>query len=162
MQEKLNEKEKKVVHKRKRLNDAAKYGYSDEEWESFHKCKRSQIRHPEAYKESYKKWANKQSTEYHHARGRKSQLKLNYGITPEIYNEMLSNQENSCAICKTNTPTGRWKVFAVDHCHLTNKIRGLLCNECNRGMGLLKDNAGLLRAAADYLDFHNKGRNDQL
>ena len=67
---------------------------------------------------------------------------------------MLAQQEYKCAICNTDKPTGKWKVFAVDHCHETGEVRGLLCNECNRGMGLLRDNAELLRKAADYLDRH--------
>jgi hypothetical protein len=67
---------------------------------------------------------------------------------------MLVEQNYRCAICGTDKPTGKWVVFAVDHCHVTGKVRGLLCNECNRGMGLLRDDATLLRKAADYLDSH--------
>lgn len=67
---------------------------------------------------------------------------------------MLIAQEYRCAICSTDKPTGKWKVFAVDHDHTTGQIRGLLCNECNRGMGLLKDDASLLRSAAEYLECH--------
>ncbi len=133
-------------------NEGAIYGFTDEEWKSFNKSKRSRIRHPEMQRQSMQKWAAKQSPEYHRQRTRKSQLKLAYGLTPEDYEVMLQAQNNACAICKTSTPTGKWKVFAVDHCHHTMKVRGLLCNECNRGMGLLRDSAKLLRAAADYLD----------
>lgn len=127
------------------------YGFSEEEWKGFHKSKRSRIRNPEMQKASMAKWAARQSPEYHRARGRKSQLKLMYGMTPEDYDKMLEQQDNCCAICKTATPTGKWKVFAVDHCHITGKVRGLLCNECNRGMGLLRDSPELLIAAANYL-----------
>jgi len=83
---------------------------------------------------------------------RRSQLKHSYGITPEEYNERLEDQKGLCKICGTDKPTGKWKVFAVDHCHYTGRVRGLLCNECNRGIGLLRDSAELLRKAADYLD----------
>jgi hypothetical protein len=132
--------------------EALIYGYSEEEWRSFNKSKRSRIRHPESWKRSYQKWAAKQPPDSHRARSRKSQLKLSYGLTVEDYDLMLQAQECKCAICGTKTPTGKWKVFAVDHCHKTGIVRGLLCNECNRGMGLLKDSAELLRKAADYLD----------
>lgn len=99
-----------------------------------------------------KKWRDKYPSEVHSARTRKYYLPNTYGITVEEYEKLLESQNYKCKICLTETPTGRWKVFAVDHCHTTGKIRGLLCNECNRGMGLLKDSSSLLRAAADYLD----------
>lgn len=105
------------------------------------------------YQETY--WAKPNNAQTAAVRARKSKLKLSYGLTPEEYNDMLIKQGYTCAICHTTTPTGKWKVFAVDHCHITNKVRGLLCNECNRGMGLLKDNAELLRAAALYLERNN-------
>ena len=135
-------------------NEGPEYGYTQEEWISFSKTKRSYIRHPETHKQSYLNWAAKQTNEYHRLRARKSQLKLSYGITIEEYDVMLAQQDYKCAICNTDKPTGKWKVFAVDHCHVTGEVRGLLCNECNRGMGLLRDNADLLRKAADYLDSH--------
>lgn len=134
--------------------EGIQYGFSDEEWKSFNKSKRSRIRHPENQRQSYKKWASKQSSEYHRKRVRKSNLKLSYNLTEEDYNSMLLAQSNGCAICGTNTPTGKWKVFAVDHCHITGEVRGLLCNECNRGMGLLGDSEERLRQAADYLKAH--------
>lgn len=135
-------------------NEGALYGYTDAEWESFHKTKRSRIRHPERQKAAVAKWAARQTPEYHSARARKSQLKCSYGITPEDYDRMLLEQNNSCAICNTKKPTGKWKVFAVDHDHNTGKVRGLLCNECNRGIGLLKDSLTILSSACNYLERH--------
>lgn len=132
--------------------EALSFGYSFEEWMSFHKSKRSRIRNPEMQKQAMLKWKAKQDPESMRLRGRKSQLKLSYGMTPEDYDQMFVKQGSCCSICKTTKPTGKWKVFAVDHCHETGQIRGLLCNECNRGMGLLKDNADLLRKAAEYLE----------
>jgi hypothetical protein len=75
-----------------------------------------------------------------------------FGITPEQYMQMLAGQDNACAICRSpesGTPNG-W--FDVDHCHETDKVRGLLCRWCNLGIGQMGDNAERLRAAADYLD----------
>ncbi len=134
--------------------EGLQYGFSDTEWKALNKSKRSRIRHPDNHKQSYKKWAAKQSPEYHRKRVRKSNLKLSYNLTEEDYDNMLLAQSNKCAICSTDTPTGKWKVFAVDHCHITGNIRGLLCNECNRGMGLLGDSEERLRLAADYLKAH--------
>lgn len=75
-------------------------------------------------------------------------LKRNYNITQEQYNEILSSQGGVCKICKR---TDISKALHVDHCHKTNKIRGLLCNTCNRGLGFFKDNLELLKEAINYV-----------
>ena len=82
---------------------------------------------------------------------RHEMLMRKYGITPAIYAERLAAQQHSCAICKTTTPGGGMQVFPVDHDHATNRVRGLLCNRCNRALGLFKDDAAILHAAAAYL-----------
>jgi hypothetical protein len=92
-------------------------------------------------------------------KSRNRNLKFNYGIDLDIYYALLEKQNNKCAICETteNNVTGdrvHWN-FAVDHNHDTGKVRGLLCNQCNRAIGMLKDDAALLRKAADYLDITN-------
>lgn len=73
-----------------------------------------------------------------------------YGITPEEYAQLFEGQGGRCAICRTDTPGGgrRW---AVDHDHMTGKVRGLLCGTCNTGLGLLRDSPGNLIAARNYL-----------
>lgn len=55
-----------------------------------------------------------------------------YGITTAQYDAMLRKQRNQCAICRTVTPKGLRGVFHVDHCHKTGRLRGLLCDRCNR------------------------------
>jgi hypothetical protein len=82
---------------------------------------------------------------------RKSKFKKQYGITIEQYDEMLTAQGGGCAICSTKTPSNRTKYFAVDHCHSTGKVRGLLCMKCNRGLGLFNDKTDLLKLATNYL-----------
>jgi len=82
---------------------------------------------------------------------RKSKFKTQYGITPEKYDEMLAAQNGGCAICGEKTPGLRTKNFAVDHCHTTGKVRGLLCTKCNRGLGLFNDRSDLLKLATTYL-----------
>jgi len=129
------------------------YGFSDSEWKSLHKSKRWRIKNPEKQYLATKSWCERNPARRKELL-RKSQLKLCYGITQEQYLILLEKQNNQCAICNTSTPTGKWKVFAIDHCHSTGTIRGILCNECNRGMGLLRDSSELLRKAADYLDCH--------
>ena len=63
---------------------------------------------------------------------------------------ILKKQNNSCAICGTKKPGGHG-TFVVDHCHKTSKIRGLLCNHCNTGLGKLGDNVENLQKAIRYL-----------
>ena len=82
---------------------------------------------------------------------RRSKFKRAYGITLEQYYELLQQQNNCCAICGTDKPSERTKYFAVDHCHATGKVRGLLCTKCNRGLGLFNDVPERLQAAVNYL-----------
>ena len=82
---------------------------------------------------------------------RKSKLKRTYGISLPDFVAMLDAQNGRCAICKTDKPGGKG-VFQVDHCHATGDVRGLLCCNCNRGIGALKDNVKLLQRAIAYLE----------
>jgi hypothetical protein len=75
--------------------------------------------------------------------------KRTYGISLDQYNEMLTKQKGTCAICKNKCPTNRR--LAVDHSHKTGIVRGLLCCHCNQGIGHLKDDPSLLRKAIEYL-----------
>jgi hypothetical protein len=83
-----------------------------------------------------------------------------YGITMEEYKTLLAEQGGCCAICGGDSPSrlGHKIRFSVDHDHIIEEefgviaIRGLLCDSCNRAIGLLGDNPGLLRKAAAYLE----------
>lgn len=88
-------------------------------------------------------------TEEAKARNKRAMLKKHYGITPEEYGEMFRAQRGVCAICSEVCATGR--NLAVDHCHATGEIRGLLCANCNRALGLLRDDPERLRRAIAYL-----------
>ena len=73
-----------------------------------------------------------------------------YGITIDHYNELLKKQNECCAIC--NRPANTLKRrLCVDHNHSNGKIRGLLCWECNYGLGYFKDNSASLLRATTYL-----------
>ena len=84
---------------------------------------------------------------------KKWRLKYNYGITLEDYNRLLEKQNGACAICGT-TSTGKRKSFYVDHDHKTNEVRGLLCNQCNSGLGNLGDNIEIIEKAIKYLEYY--------
>jgi hypothetical protein len=87
-------------------------------------------------------------------------LRRYYKISVEEYDAMLTAQDSVCACCKcaetrTVKGTGKIKTLAVDHCHATGKVRGLLCGRCNQGMGHFKDSPALLRAAITYLESYS-------
>jgi hypothetical protein len=82
---------------------------------------------------------------------RKFRLRTKYGITLEDYDIILKNQDYVCAICGTNEP-GTQGRLCVDHCHNTRKVRGLLCNKCNIGLGAFNDNVKVLAKAIQYLE----------
>lgn len=84
-------------------------------------------------------------------------LKYKFGITEEQYNAMLESQKFSCAICGSQqSGDKRSSRLAVDHCHETGKVRGLLCSACNKAIGLLRESAENLRSAISYLKKHQK------
>lgn len=76
-------------------------------------------------------------------------LKSAYGITLEDFHNILHKQNNVCAICMSQFDSPR--NICVDHNHNTKEVRGILCNNCNRGIGLLKDNSINLLRAYKYL-----------
>ena len=83
-------------------------------------------------------------------RYRDHMLKSNYGVSLGTYDAMFAEQEGKCAICGTGD-TGRHTRFHVDHCHDTGAIRGLLCHNCNHGVGHFKNSPEKLKAAGAYL-----------
>jgi hypothetical protein len=77
-----------------------------------------------------------------------------YGITKDRYDELLKYQDGKCAICncaETVKLNGKLKRLAIDHCHQTNFVRGLLCSRCNVAIGNFNDNWILLDNALEYL-----------
>lgn len=79
-----------------------------------------------------------------------------YGLTGEQYDEMLQAQEGVCAVCRQpewfiDPRKGTPRNLAVDHCHSTGRVRGLLCGRCNRAIGHFEDDHEVLTRAAAYL-----------
>lgn len=97
----------------------------------------------------HKKWYENNKTVMKE-KFRKSSYFSRYNTTIEYYNQLLKKQNNSCAICHTKKCTTN-KRFAIDHNHKTGVIRGLLCSECNTGLGKFKDDPNLLVNAIAYL-----------
>jgi len=87
------------------------------------------------------------------ARRRRANLAA-YGLTPESFDQMLEEQHGGCAICGTPlvlAPRSAPNMAAVDHCHTTKEVRGILCLNCNMGLGRFGDDPERLRRAAAYL-----------
>ncbi len=112
-----------------------------------------------------KKWRNanpekrrqyKRNAYHKNSYGKESQWKRDlvklYGITEEQWQEMFKSQNGVCAICHKHQV---YRKLSVDHNHKTGKVRGLLCNRCNRLLGYAFDSQNILQAAADYLQRTN-------
>lgn len=72
---------------------------------------------------------------------------VRYGITPEMFQNMVNEQNNECLICRLDMVKPN-----VDHNHETGKVRGLLCDKCNRALGIFKDDLEILKSAVKYLE----------
>lgn len=100
----------------------------------------------------YKKWKEKNRESYLKSTA-SSALKQKYGIGLDDYEKLFKQQKGCCKICKTTKPGRKGvKRFAVDHCHKTQEIRGLLCMQCNTAIGLLNEDPDLFDAAKQYLE----------
>lgn len=120
----------------------------------YHKNKKGKIakRKSDLYKENPEKYK---------LSARITALKIKYNLTLEEYNVMLDSQNGVCKIClkaetQKSNKNGKVDSLRVDHCHTTNKVRGLLCSKCNFGIGQFNDNVNLLKSAINYLHEYDK------
>lgn len=107
-----------------------------------------------------KRWIKDDAERYKES-NRRAGLKHKFGMSVETYDEMMHNQKNCCAVCKTTNPNGEGvengknRYFSVDHDHTTGAVRGLLCNKCNRCLSFMQDNVKVLAEAIKYLNRAN-------
>lgn len=80
---------------------------------------------------------------------RKSYLKKAWGINLDEFNALVDKQNGLCGICQIKAD-----IFHIDHNHQTGKIRSLLCSNCNRGIGYLKESPVILQSAINYINHH--------
>lgn len=144
--------------------------------DNFHKMKRSKRGYgsrckdcANLYKREYRKKNPEKFQEYYnrerqrdlnYERYRDSYYKYSYGITLEEYDKLMILQNNKCAIClKSETivdnRTKQVRRLSVDHNHETGKVRGLLCKNCNVGLGLFKENLNIIHNLIKYLENNN-------
>jgi len=109
------------------------------------------LRATEKYKERARLY--KRTDRYQRWR-RNHDFKKKFSITLDDYDKMFEAQNGVCAICsepETFIMKGRTHSLAVDHCHSTGKVRGLLCRQCNQMLGYAKDKIEILNKAIEYL-----------
>ena len=110
-------------------------------------------RNTERIKEQRNEWARKHPDERKLA-CRNWKLKRDFDMTQDDWNVRFEQQGRCCAICGCTTPRGgRW---AVDHDHLVNRVRAILCMLCNTAIGKMTEDPVLLRKAAQYLEQHRE------
>lgn len=146
-------KAKRIEYDRERLNNpdviARMKAYrQSERGKEVYKKSQQKLRQTEKFKE-YRR-AYKSTDKAKDAR-RNHLLKKNFGITLDTYHKMLEEQSSVCAICKKHTEKGV-RALAVDHCHTTGNVRGLLCRFCNQAIGQFGDSEELLQNAITYLN----------
>lgn len=116
-------------------NKSRKDGYQNE-------CKTCRSKIAKFYFQKYKEKRNTYN------------LRKKYGISPQEYAQLLDKQQSECAICRTTKVNNKSGRFNIDHDHVTGKVRGLLCSECNTGLGKLGDSIESLEKALEYLKNH--------
>lgn len=127
---------------------------------------------PAAYRRAWvernREKANAYNREHYHEKVKKDPVKLasklesgswtrrkaKYGITKEKYQDLLTEQCGRCKVCNVELMSE----LRVDHDHKTGAIRGLLCANCNSGLGMFQDDPDRLRKAAQYLESHSSER----
>ena len=138
-----------------RKNNPDKVKESNNNWTKNNRNKKNA--HAKKYRDSHKTeveilwndWYTKNKL-----RVRENKFKRVYGLTNEDYDKMLQEQNFCCKICGIKNSETKQGYLVVDHCHKSGKVRSLLCNGCNTGLGLLKENPEVLEKAAQYLRNH--------
>jgi len=98
----------------------------------------------------YNKKYAKENLDLIRQKERRNNLKYKFGLTVQQYDKMFQDQGGECKICSIAQSQLK-KKLCVDHNHDTGRIRGLLCDSCNRAMGLLKESIPVIEKIIDYL-----------
>ena len=130
-------------------------------------CSRCSVEkpHQEFHKQTaspdgYTVWCRKCASEHKKEKRdtyRNRELIRRYGITHQEYLDMLAEQDHRCAVCGLHETKNFNGVLCVDHNHETGKVRGLLCNPCNKALGLAMDSAEILYKLYKYKIHHDGG-----
>jgi len=134
----------------------------DKELKEFYNSRRKQDNYEERRTTECKKCSREQRVGHYHKNKQKLldyHMFRNYGLTREDYDKMLDDQGGTCAICnkknEAKTMNKELRKLSVDHDHDTGEIRGLLCMNCNFGVGNFKDSIEILKKVIKYLEKSN-------
>jgi hypothetical protein len=136
----------------------------EKSYEQFHKskgaydglkrvCKTCSYENHSHWRQNNKQYAAEQQKKWRTANPERSAdhgRKHHYGVPLGTYAAMLAEQKGRCAICATEEPRGKG-TFHIDHCHFSGRTRGLLCHNCNVGLGNFKHDPKFLSNAINYL-----------
>lgn len=105
---------------------------------------------PERAREIRRKWqeANREKINAKNRERKDHRRRLKLGVDHAAFAARFASQGSRCAICATD----KARKWALDHDHATGHVRGILCNKCNLGIGLLRDDPAIVKAAAEYLE----------
>ncbi len=136
-------------NKNYRIKHTDKVKITNKEW---------RLKNKEYDKERTKKWVKNNPEKAKLMRWR-GHIKFAYKITAKEYDQMIEDQNGLCKICNNpemtmNMLKDGFKKLAVDHCHTTGKVRGLLCVKCNGALGMFQDSIDNLKSAILYLSSH--------
>lgn len=107
--------------------------------------KRSYKNDPERFKKTTQRYF-----ENNPGARQRTRIKYHYNLTMEEYQKLIEEHENKCAVC--DKPRSELKKeLDIDHCHTTGKIRGLLCPNCNKALGLLNDDPSVIERLLNYI-----------
>lgn len=132
-------------------------GETDDEYRARARAKSREYYHKN--REQRLQYAREQRLRYPEGKFSEYSRKSKFGITQAQFERMLKDQDNKCPICMTpirqilgeEFRKSRAGLAVVDHCHETGRVRGLLCSNCNTGIGLLRDSAENMQRAYQYL-----------
>lgn len=153
--EKNREKERERQRKAKSLLDRKVVNAYAKEWRNKNKDrinseKKERLKNDKEYAEKVRSRDRSRPRE----QIKNNRLKSVYGISLEAFNKKILEQNSKCAICGSAFGDKLKRSLHVDHCHKTNKVRGLLCSNCNLGLGSFRDSIELLEIAISYLRKH--------
>lgn len=137
---------------------SAKYYQANKE-KCLERARQWRLANPELSKAAIRNWKIKYPERHAASQARQKEqqpekyLMKTYGLTKAAWDNIFESQGRICYLCGTDRPglKGQWH---TDHSHATGRVRSILCHPCNVGLGLFKDNAGVLRKAADYVEYH--------
>jgi hypothetical protein len=101
------------------------------------------------------RFSDKCRRHYQQDAGRRELLK-GYGLSLDDYERMVARQHGRCAVCKRREAFTDGRSWCIDHDHVTGQVRGLLCSDCNRAVGLFQDDPKIIGRAGRYVERHRQ------